>query len=247
MIKRYELRLESTSGAWLSCDLAYRLYGMLMEKTNAEFAASIHNQSATPIAQYVSPRGKSALWRISLFGEEAVDMLTPFLEKAETLELNDGKLRVLEKKCETISGNKELLAIAHETSDAALWRASFISPCTFKTAGEYALFPTVPLLINSMTSRLDALNEGLLVSDPDMINMLTQGLRISSYNLHSQSFHLKGANVPGFCGSMRLYARLSPPAMEIWKLLSVFSGFSGVGVKCALGMGGLTIEPDSFS
>ncbi len=73
--------------------------------------------------------------------------------------------------------------------------------------------------------------------------MLTAGLTISRYRLHSQEYRIKGQRINGFSGSVEIYAKLSPPMQELWKLLLEFAPYGGIGIKTALGMGAVTTEP----
>ena len=72
--------------------------------------------------------------------------------------------------------------------------------------------------------------------------MLCNGIRISDYNLRTTRFQLKENKIPGFIGNMRIDAHLSAPLLDIWKILITFSEYSGIGIKTALGMGGVKLS-----
>ena len=71
--------------------------------------------------------------------------------------------------------------------------------------------------------------------------MLLEGIRICDYNLHTTRYLLKDNRIPGFIGSLRIDTHLSAPLLEIWKILISFSEYSGIGIKTALGMGGVKL------
>ena len=77
------------------------------------------------------------------------------------------------------------------------------------------------------------------LEDEDAFRMLSEGIRVSDYNLHTTRFALKDTKIPGFIGSLRFDTHLSPSLLDICKILLAFSEYSGVGIKTALGMGGV--------
>ena len=81
----------------------------------------------------------------------------------------------------------------------------------------------------------------MLLEDDDAIQMLTNNLRIRSYRLKSSTYRLKQNSIPGFCGEIVISSKLSPPMLELWKILLIFSEYAGIGIKTALGMGGVSI------
>ena len=52
---------------------------------------------------------------------------------------------------------------------------------------------------------------------------------------------MKGTVIPGFQGYIDITPKLSVPLMEIFKLLMIFSNYSGVGIKTSLGMGNVKV------
>ena len=68
---------------------------------------------------------------------------------------------------------------------------------------------------------------------------MADGLLCSRFALHDQSYCLKGKRIPGFVGSMTLENKLAGFHRELADALLVFAGYAGVGIKTALGMGGV--------
>ena len=59
------------------------------------------------------------------------------------------------------------------------------------------------------------------------------------YNLHTTRYLLKETRIPSFLGSVTIEARLAPPLLEFWNALLSFAPYGGIGIKTALGMGGV--------
>jgi CRISPR-associated endoribonuclease Cas6 len=224
----------------------YQLYGVLMAALdNDAFGEAVHGQDAAHISQYVkyiSPgRGE---WVINLLGEEAVERLAPVLDTMETFHLNlpDTDVRITDRQCETIP----VLRVLWDASQAAVpserIKLAFRTVTSFKSDGAYALFPTVPWIINSLIKKWNDTWPDSVIDDEDATAMLINGLRISSYRLSSGIYPLKGAKIPGFTGEVTLTARLPAALMELARPLLYFGRYGGIGVKCALGMGGVDVQ-----
>lgn len=80
------------------------------------------------------------------------------------------------------------------------------------------------------------------MQDPDAEQAILQGVHITGYRLHTQRYDLKGSWVPGCQGSITLEARLALPLLELWNALLSLAPYSGLGIKTALGMGGVELE-----
>ena len=81
------------------------------------------------------------------------------------------------------------------------------------------------------------------LSDPDALDAILRGLRILDYSLHTVSYPIKNTRIPGFVGSAVVEARLALPLLELWNALLSFAPYGGIGIKTALGMGGVSVEP----
>ena len=57
------------------------------------------------------------------------------------------------------------------------------------------------------------------------------------------SYPIKNTRIPGFVGSAVVEARLALPLLELWNALLSFAPYGGIGIKTALGMGGVSVEP----
>jgi len=72
-----------------------------------------------------------------------------------------------------------------------------------------------------------------------MLAELKGGINIVDYSLRTVRFRLKDTAVPGCLGWATVEARLPIVLLELWNALLCFAQFSGLGIKTALGMGGV--------
>lgn len=59
----------------------------------------------------------------------------------------------------------------------------------------------------------------------------------SLWDTMKQKNPLKETKISGFRGTVTLSARLSPPLLELWRILLAFAPYAGIGIKTSLGMG----------
>ena len=81
------------------------------------------------------------------------------------------------------------------------------------------------------------------LDDADAFAAMQQGLHIVDYRLQTLRYPLKRTRIPSFVGRMVMEARLPAPLMDVFKTLYCFAPYAGIGVKTALGMGGIQIQP----
>lgn len=245
MIKQYKIRLTAEGNQAIEQNMGYQMYGALMKYARPEFAECLHEQSASPIAQALTgltTKGK-ALWTLNLFGEEVIEEIGGILDKYNQFYIAPCELQVHSESIEaseTIE-YRELIKKARETPSNKFYRMYFNTTTSFKSNNEYMIFPSHVHIINSLISKWNYFSREFCLEDEDAVNELIRGCKITSYRLASNRFTMKGTAIPGFEGYIDITPKLSVPLMEIFKLLMVFSNYSGVGIKTSLGMGNVKV------
>lgn len=142
----------------------------------------------------------------------------------------------------SVENGLQLLLAAREepASRTRLW---FRTPCAFKQAGRYAIYPQEFLLLQSLVLHWNTAFPDCQLNDPDALDAILRGLHILDYNLHTVSYPIKNTCIPGFVGSAVVEARLALPLLELWNALLSFAPYGGIGTKTTLGMGGVSVEP----
>ena len=241
MIRQYSLTLKPSEGR-LTVSHAYRLYGWLMEQVSENFAVQVHEEGFTPISQHlVTQREKTTVqWTVSLLNDRTVEALGDVLAKTESLIIDDRQVMVAGRSLSEVRSAADLIRSAD--SDARKAGLCFESPSSFKVNGQYALFPDVEHIVMSLVNQWNQIFPEIGLKDQDALDTLKRGLYITDYRLRLSRFYMKNSCISGFSGQTVLYSRLPAPLQEVWKSLLALAPYCGIGIKTALGMGGVRVE-----
>lgn len=246
MIRRYVIALSASDGIQLGHSDAYAMYAALLDSLGGDVAERLHGAEDCSISQYIvrlNGRAES-LWTVNLAGAEAVGRVSNVIESMKRAELRalgaTVSLEVISKL--DVENLSDLMKTPGDDMDCSRFLLSFLSPCGFRSNGEYAVFPSVPLILGSLCRRWNAAFPFSPVEDGDALSMLAANVKITGYRLRGSSFKLKGVSIPAFSGTATLSARLAPPLLQLLRALLSFGAFSGVGIKTTLGMGALDVK-----
>jgi len=244
MITQYHFTVVPADGQKLSSAMGYPLYAWLLAQLPEEVGAALHQQEAlTPAQCLYFDRGRGRwCWQLTLPSEELITMLRPVLEDLQAISLHTGALQITRTDTLQYESGKALLDAARSlTPMGRRTEIRFLTTTTFKQDGNYVLFPQVRLILQSLVGKWNQLCPEYSLEDADAFHMLERGLAITDYQLRASRFPLKGKKITGFSGSITVTSRLSPPLEELWQLLLLIAPLTGVGIKTALGMGGIAV------
>ena len=242
MISRYELRLSSEEPLSLQPDCAYRLYSWLLSQIPEAQGELLHIQEDHPISQYLccDRTGKTETWHIALLNDAAHDVFAPVIESISAIDLNSGRILLESTSHEDPKSPRDfILSSKGMCSGRAFFQ--FVSPTSFKQAGRYVIYPQERLIVRSLINRWNSFCPDYLMDDEDAMQMLENGILITDYSLRTVRYKLKNTLIPSFCGRISLNAKLPLALAELWNVLLAWAPYSGIGIKTALGMGGVQI------
>lgn len=250
VIRRYEARLTPLGGsAPAAADDAYAMYAVMLNAMDGESAEQLHSVAEYPLSQHIkriTKEGDSpeSLWVVNLIGETAVRLASHVIESMRSAYLESRgagySVEVISRR--DFTGLDDMLKIPGGDMDCGRFRLRLVSPCGFRSNGEYVLFPSVSLILGSLRRRWGAAFPFFPLDDKEAASALEAGVRITGYRLHSETFRLKNVPVQAFSGELTLNARLAPPMLRVLRALLSFGTLCGVGMKTALGMGGLNVR-----
>ena len=83
-----------------------------------------------------------------------------------------------------------------------------------------------------------------MLEENNLEEHLAQAVKVTGYNLSLQQYSVGGAPIDAFKGRYRLLFRgtQSQNQNRIVALLAAYAEYAGIGVKTALGMGGVKIS-----
>ena len=201
----------------------------------------MHLQGEHPIAHslYFSPEKQSLIWTVNLLNDAARQVTSPVLESANEIPLHELALPVSEVHVSSAVSAAEIIRAGRSCSENRA-KLIFRSPCAFKQAGRYAIYPQENLILQSLITHWNTTFPEYALTDSDALQALQQGLHIVDYNLHTTRYLLKETRIPSFLGNVTVEAHLAPPLLELWNTLLSFAPYGGIGIKTTLGMGGTT-------
>ena len=241
MLTRYEFRMTSDRLCRARAEWGYYLYAALLERLPREFGQRVHKNGASPVSQFVRLREGTLYWSITLLGEEIETLAGPVLEDCGCFSLQKDGV-ILAPSLEV----REKIA----SVDELFWRGEAggrvhgLEVCTaaaFKSRGKYQNLPTPRLILQSLIKKWNGCFPDCPIVDEDGQGMeaMAEGLALREFFLRDAAYILKGNSIPGFRGTLTLENRLTGFHRELADALLVFSGFSGLGIKTTLGMGGV--------
>ena len=117
----------------------------------------------------------------------------------------------------------------------------FVTPTSFKSSGRYVVLPELRYIFQSMMHKYGAAIADSQLPDEDMLRQLIACSSISQYRLRSTAFPLEGVKIPSFKGEISIKINGTVAMAKYVRLLVRFAEFSGIGIKTAIGMGGMRI------
>ncbi len=241
MITHYEITLSPDRPCTPRPEWGYQLYAAFLSRAPDSFAFDAHRNAITPLSQFLTVAPGPLVWAVSLLGWESEQCLSELLDCQKSLHLQKEHviLTVTDCRKKTIQDLDELFSAAINQGNCHLLR--FKTPTAFKSRGQYINLPTSRLIVQSLVRKWNGCFPECPIEDEDDqgIQTIAEGLRYRRFQLRNQMYSLKGNPVPGFIGEMVLENCLSGFHKQLANALLMFSGYAGIGIKTALGMGGI--------
>lgn len=241
MIRIYNISLKQDINNPITFNSGYALYGALFKDINREQGDFFHHDKITHIAHHVEIENNNcALWKIALFGYESISIIAPVLENLSqmslygnrvTLKINN--IQFTEYDTPQIYFEKNL---PQEKSN--MWKMKFVTPTTFKSSGEYVLYPTVDLILKNLMKRYCAFFDNIQTDENMLIEKIIPYTKIVTYSLKSIDYPMKNTKIPSFIGELEISTSVKDSNLKFLTELICFANIAGVGIKTALGMGG---------
>lgn len=90
--------------------------------------------------------------------------------------------------------------------------------------------------------KYDSCSDDVDIFSDDVMEHFEKNIQIIRYKLRSYDFHLEGTKVPAFLGEITLKINGPQTLVNLADYLLKFGEYSGVGIKCSIGMGGMRVE-----
>lgn len=220
-------------------------HGVLLEALTAEVSDLIHESQLKPFSQYVLPHSEQNLiWTIGMWDIEIAQQIIQAVMAMTHIDLKHKgiNLNVADIHRTSISKNDYFKKFFSVEKPCRRYEIEFLTPCTNKQQGEYALFPSPELIINSLNKRYNAYVDDISLDDAEAMAQIAQSIRIVRYSLRSAVYYLENTKITGYMGKITLTIRGPEQLARLAGALISFAEYSGLGIKTALGMGGVRIR-----
>lgn len=222
-------------------------HGWLMQQISLEnpmYVDKLHKSELKPFSQYLYYDKKSDhwLWQVNTLNQEAEDNFSKVFENAQTIYLkhNDCKIEMNEIiKKETVSYDELTQKHYLSSEPQRKIRVHFLTTTFFNASKQHLIFPSIFHIYQNLMNRFNTFSTTIKINDPEVLEHLLKHTEITGYRLETQHYYVEKGKIKGFQGSVDLYCSGPGTLINLADLLFDFGNYSGVGVRTALGMGGM--------
>jgi CRISPR-associated endoribonuclease Cas6 len=244
MLSKLVLTLACEKESKLSNQAGSAFQGVLMQSLSSEYAASLHTLRTNPYSQYVVRAADGLRWTVCTTSREAraqiIDILEDCAFRRFRLEQFDADFIVTDKRAEDLP-LKTLTQDFYHVDSERFFRLRFLTPTAFKSKERYVFSPDLRLLFQSLMNKYGAATENADEADAEMLSELTEKSEIVKYNLRSTYYFLERTKIPSFTGDLTIKVSGAQTLANYVRLLLRFGEYSGVGIKCSMGMGAMQL------
>lgn len=247
MITKLTMQITSPEGREINTNMSSLLHGYLINNMDDTYAHKMHESTLRPFSQYISRKGNGWQWVVSTLTDEAEEYIIKPLMRASSLELNHNGMTLELSEHELVKTSFDKLFVGNYISgeSSRIVQMRFVTPTSFKSNGKYLNYPMLKLIFSSLIKKYDSNSETTSLYDDKLIDQLLECTEVIGYNLRSTLFHLEGVKIPSFIGSIKIKVRGNSNMVSLVNMLAEFALYSGVGIKCAIGMGGIGVMDDT--
>ena len=214
-----------------------------MESINKEYAERIHVAGLHPYSQFVSARD-GLTWTIKTLNKDAYNgIIEPLLSpdfKSFELKQKDLQVEVISKSVSSKTYDDLMKTFNSEQTDKYI-KIDFESPTAFKRDSGYVFIPDTRLIFGSLMRKYSAASSSTDMTDEETLQYISEHSSISDFKIRSTRFPLEGIKIPSFMGEITIKFSGTDTMARYSKMLLEFGEFSGVGIKCGMGMGAIKI------
>lgn len=243
MMQTLEIKFAAPVGVKLTQSVCSLLHGVLMENIDPDYAAMLHTQNLRPYSQsFCYDKERNGLyWRLNALNAQAKTELLAAafaLPEKVLLKQKNMELQIVGKEYFPATDYEELAEkyFAHPLEGKYL-QLQFLTSCSFKSEGQYVIFPQPQFVFGSLVKRWNAFADKNKLEAVGVAQDLAQEVYVADYRLRLQAFSVDGARIPAFRGSYTLGMKNNLMSNRIIAMLGEYSNYCGIGIKTALGMG----------
>jgi len=220
------------------------LHGVIMEKLSSSTVDKLHEYRYSPLKQRLYFNGSTTIWEIvSLEEEVSMQLLNIFQDLNEfTIKHHNVNVEIFEKELTEIQLENFVSQIMQNTEPKKIIKINILSPTSFKSNGQYDIFPDIRKILRSIMLTFDYFSSTVKIYDYDTLDYLCTNVRIIDYSLSLTKFELEKTKIPSFRGNLVLKIGGNLQILQLINLIFAFGELSGVGIKTSMGMGSIKLR-----
>ncbi|MDD3840834.1 MAG: CRISPR system precrRNA processing endoribonuclease RAMP protein Cas6 [Clostridia bacterium] len=247
MLTKIKYKLDFDQDKKLKMSYGQFLHGFIMENVDPEYGDKLHQSGLKPFSQYLHKTQDTWIWEINILNDEAYEKIAGkiFKDECKELLLRTPNIKIRADKIEkdhTIDYNQLTKKIYLSETQKRYIKIYFRTPCSFKAGGEYQIIPSVLLMYTNLINRFNEYADTITLKDESVVNHLIEHTKIRDYKLRSFKFPMGKGYVKSFIGELVLNISGPETLASLANLIFEFANYSGIGIKTALGMGGVAVE-----
>ena len=217
------------------------LQGIMMKQISGGYADYLHSLRYNPYSISVEKIDGRMQWCIKTLDDEAYDnIIEPLLDNSfQHFIIYNGNIDVHIKDKNVIC--KSFNDINDELPSGNTLRIRIATPMAFKSDGRYICMPELDLIYQSLINKYNAVCKVESSDASRLIEALSSATNILKYDIHSEKFPLERQRISGCVGEMIVSINADEELTKLAKYLLYFGEFSGIGIKCSMGMGAIRI------
>jgi len=243
MIASIKMNLVTSEQMNINTNISSLLHGFIMENVDSEFAEQMHLSVLKPYSQSLTKiREGKWVWKVNTLDDYTYDNIILKLKEIQSIYLKykDITINIESNEIITTDFNELFEKNYFENDNSRYIDIELLTPVSFKSNKKYINVPKINLFLNSIVNKYDSSSHITSIYNEDLIAEISRSIEISRYNLRSTVFCLEGVKIPSFIGTMTLKINSSKNIVNLCNMLFEFAQYSGIGIKCALGMGALS-------
>ena len=218
------------------------LQGVLMGCVPKEYGELLHQAPFNPYSQYCVIENNNLVWVLNTVNSYAFSNIVEPLLKSDNIKMKKYDLPIsFGQSTQLQYPFKDLLSEVHK-GEQCRFTLEFVTPTAFKSKGAYQNLPNLQLIYQNLLMHYTSVFEASNSSDPETIDFLVKNTRIVKYNIKSQFYSLDGKKIPAFMGNITVEVKGPDTLVGLARMLFKFATFSGIGIKTAMGMGGVIVK-----
>lgn len=242
LLSRLELKLSSDKP--ISNKMVSVFHGAIMELLPSDYAQILHLPELKPYTLHMERRGDDYYLICTTMNKDAyILIIENVLLKLDIFHIrhHEQDVQIVDKKLFT-QDKKEIAQAFYNQDCGNIVQIQFVSPTAFKQNGTFIFFPDIRLIYQSLMNKYDAVSEQESFLDADVLEKLAGVTKITGYHIRSEYFHVEGVRIPAFIGNIKLKISANQTMVNFANMLFEYGKYSGVGVKCSLGMGAIHLK-----